>query len=86
MNWPLQNGHESSFCFNLNRCISTCVEKDIRCGKVQPFENLRNFSFLSAGEVGAKVSGNRSFSRGKLVTTLEDSRSRLQNDLEAKNA
>jgi hypothetical protein len=85
MNWPLQDGHESQFCFenevisfwfNLNRCISTCADKDIRCGTVQPFEKLRNFSFQSAGEVGAKVSGNRSLSHGKLVTTLEDSRSR----------
>jgi len=84
MNWPLQNGHESSFCFenevisfclNLNRCLSTCADKDIRCGTVLPFENLRNFS-LSAGEVGAIGSGNRSFSHGKLVTTSEDSSSR----------
>jgi hypothetical protein len=85
MNWPLQNGLESSFCFenevisfcfNLNRCISTCADKDIRCGTVLPFENLRNFPFLSAREVGAIVIGNRSFSHGKLVTTSEDSSSR----------
>jgi hypothetical protein len=68
----ISNGHESIsffvcknevilFCLNLNSRVSTNAEKGMRCVTEQPFESLGNFSYLFLGEVGTKVSANRSF-------------------------